>query len=94
MTPTLTFPTIGARSLQGIEVELPTAFVGERNIVYGDVQRLAKPLGIADRSTIAVFLVDASGQVRWRGAGEFTARLAQELEHTLGDGFSDVAAST
>jgi hypothetical protein len=62
--------------------------------VYCDINRLARPLGIADRSTITVLLVDASGHVRWRGAGEFTARLAQELEHAVTDGSPDVAGST
>ena len=48
--------------------------------VYGDVNRVTRPLGIEDRSTIALLLVDGSGQVLWRGAGGFATPLAHDLE--------------
>ncbi|MEI7547444.1 MAG: hypothetical protein WCK21_05225 [Actinomycetota bacterium] len=51
--------------------------------VYGDVNRVTRPLRIDDRSTIAVLLVDGSGQVLWRASGGFTAALADELEIVL-----------
>jgi hypothetical protein len=51
--------------------------------VYGDVNRVTRPLGIEDRSTIALLLVDASGQVLWRGAGGFTTALAHDLETAM-----------
>lgn len=51
--------------------------------VYGDVDRVTKPLGIADRSTIALVLVNAAGDVRWRGTGGFTTAVAHDLEVAL-----------
>ena len=145
------FPHVRARNLQGLDVTLPDAFVGERNVVlvafhrhhqalvdswvpwleeraaadpglrfyelptigriwapfrnfidggmaasireprvlqrtltiYGDVRHVTGPLGIRDRTTIALLMVDASGEVRWTGRGEFEAKLAQDLEQTL-----------
>jgi hypothetical protein len=145
------FPGVRARNLEGLDVELPGGFAGERNVVaiafqrnqqrlvdswvpwfeehadadpglrfyevptigrmwapvrnfidggmasairvpeilqrtftvYGDVNRITRPLGIEDRSTITVVLVDGAGQVRWRGSGGFTAALADELGSVL-----------
>jgi hypothetical protein len=147
------FPQVRARNLEGVDVDLPDAFVGDRNIVavafqrnhqslvdswvpwleeqaaadpglrfyelptigriwapvrnfidggmaaairvpailqrtltiYGDVNRVTQPLGIEDRSTIALLLVDGSGHVHWRGSGGFAARLAQDLETVLAE---------
>jgi len=147
------FPRVRARNLEGLDVDLPDAFVGDRNIVavafhrnhqslvdswvpwfeehaaddpglrfyevptigrmwaparnfidggmaaairdpatlqrtltvYGDVTRVTRPVGIEDRSTIALLLVDRSGQVLWRGSGGFAAPLAHDLEMVLGD---------
>jgi hypothetical protein len=144
----LVFPELRARNLEGLEVELPAGFAGERNLVaiafrrehqelvdswvpwfeahaavdpglrfyeiptigriwapvrnfidggmasairqpvilqrtftvYGDVNRVTRPLGIDDRSTIAVLLLNAAGHVLWRGSGGFTEPLAIELE--------------
>jgi hypothetical protein len=53
--------------------------------IYGDVNRLTKPLGIEDRSTIALLLVDGSGHVLWRGCGGFAAPLAHDLEAVLAE---------
>jgi hypothetical protein len=145
------FPKLAARNLQGVDVTLPDAFTGERNVVivafqrnhqrlvdswlpwleehaatdpglrfyelptigrlwapvrpfidggmaasirepvvlqrtltiYGDVDRVTAPLGIASRSTIALFLVDGTGMVRWGGQGPFDAEVAQGLERAL-----------
>jgi hypothetical protein len=51
--------------------------------VYGDVNRLTRPLGIQDRSTISVFLVDPDGTVRWQGTGGFDPDVAKELDKAL-----------
>ena len=51
--------------------------------VYGDVRRITDPLGIDDRSTIAVFLVERGGTVRWRGTGGFDRDLAAGLDRAL-----------
>ncbi len=51
--------------------------------VYGDVSRLTRPLGIDDRSTIAVVLVDADGTVKWSGSGGFDPILAADLAQAL-----------
>ena len=53
--------------------------------VYGDVSRVTAPLGIDDRSTIAVVLVDPSGHVLWLGRGGFSEPLAHDLETVLAD---------
>jgi len=145
------FPIVDARNLQGVDVQLPTAFTGEHNVVliafernhqslvdswvpwleqqaaadpalrfyeiptigrmwgpvrkfidggmasairvpeilqrtltvYGDVNRLTRPLGIDDRSTIALVLVDAQGRVGWAGKGGFDPILATDLALAL-----------
>jgi len=51
--------------------------------IYGDVNRLTQPLGIDDRSTIAVVLVDAEGKVAWSGKGGFDPILTAELAQAL-----------
>jgi hypothetical protein len=50
---------------------------------YGDVNKVARPVGIDDRSTITVLLVDGAGAVRWSGTGGFDPEVAQELERAL-----------
>jgi hypothetical protein len=52
--------------------------------VYGDVRRVAEPLGIEDRDTISLFLVDRSGTVRWSGAGGYEPAVARDLDRALG----------
>jgi hypothetical protein len=151
MSPSVTFPTVEARNLQGLGVTLPAAFDGDRNVVvvafkrdhqalvdswvpwleaqaavdaglrfyeiptigriwaparnmidggmaraikepvilqrtltvYGDLNRLTRPLAITDTSTIAVFLVDGDGTVVWSGAGPFTDASAAALSDAL-----------
>lgn len=51
--------------------------------VYGDINRLTTPLGIDDRTTIAVLLVDRAGQVRWASSGPFDDAVAADLDRAL-----------
>ncbi len=53
--------------------------------IYGDVNRVTRPLGIDDRSTITVLLVDRDSQVRWHESGGFAAPLAEDLEAVLSE---------
>lgn len=53
--------------------------------IYGDVNRLTAPLGIEDRSTIAVLLVDRSHTVCWADSGGFTTAKADDLDRALGE---------
>ena len=153
MVSTRFFPEVRARNLEGVDVDLPEGFVGDRNIVaiafqrnhqdlvdswvpwfekqaavdlglrfyelptigriwapvrnfidggmaaairepvilqrtltiYGDVHRVTQPLGIEDRSTIALLLVDGSGSVLWSGRGGFATPLAHDLETVLAE---------
>jgi hypothetical protein len=153
MTGSRAFPQVRARNLEGVDVDLPDGFVGDRNVVvvafhrnhqrlvdswvpwfdeqaavdpglrfyelptigriwapvrnlidggmaaairdpvilqrtltiYGDVNRVTRPLGIDDRSTITVLLVDRDSQVRWHESGGFAAPLAEDLEAVLSE---------
>jgi hypothetical protein len=51
--------------------------------VYGDITRVTRPLGIVDRSTISVFLVDRTGSVRWVGRGGFDPEAAASLAESM-----------
>jgi len=51
--------------------------------IYGDVNRLTKPLAIENRSTVALIVVDRNGGVRWSGAGGFDERTSQEIDTAL-----------
>ena len=51
--------------------------------VYTDVRRVTAPLGISDRDTIWLFLVDRAGRVRWRGSGGWDAVTAAGLAVAL-----------
>ena len=51
--------------------------------VYGDVNRVTRPLGIEDRSTIALLLLDRAGTVHWQGAGGFDPAVARRLDTAL-----------
>ena len=51
--------------------------------IYGDVGRLTKPLGIDDRSTIALLVVDGEGGVCWSGAGAFDEGTSREIDEAL-----------
>jgi len=58
--------------------------------VYTDVRRVTAPLGIGDRSTIWLVLVDRAGQVRWCGSGGWDAAAAASLAAAL-DGLPEHA---
>jgi hypothetical protein len=51
--------------------------------VYTDLRRVTVPLGIGDRDTIWLFLVNRAGQVRWRGSGGWDAAMAAALAAAL-----------
>ena len=48
-----------------------------------DLRRVTAPLGISDRNTIWLFLVDRAGQVRWRGSGSWDPATAASLAAAL-----------
>jgi hypothetical protein len=60
--------------------------------VYTDLRRVTAPLGIADRGTIWLFLVDRAGRVRWRGSGGWDAATAAGLAEAL-DGLPEPTAA-
>jgi hypothetical protein len=47
------------------------------------VGRLTGPLGIEDRSTVALLIVDGSGTVQWSGAGGFDLGATNEIDTVL-----------
>lgn len=51
--------------------------------LYTDVRRVTVPLGIDDRGTIWLFLVDRAGRVAWRGSGGFDPATAAALDTAL-----------
>ncbi len=51
--------------------------------VYTDLRRVTAPLGIGDRNTIWLFLVNQAGQVRWHGSGGWDAATAAALAAAL-----------
>jgi len=51
--------------------------------VYGDRTRLTDPLGIGDRGTVTILLVDADGTVRWTGSGGFVQATVDGLDAAL-----------
>ena len=52
--------------------------------VYGNVEKIAEALGIPDRSTVSIFLVDHDGHILDRATGPFdeatAARLAEQAD--------------
>ncbi len=68
----------------GMAASIKVPHILQRTLtVYGDVSRLTTPLGIIDRSTIALFIVDHAGTVLWSGAGGFDATVAHRIETVL-----------
>jgi len=51
--------------------------------VYTDLRRVTVPLGIDDRSTIWLCLVDRAGRVAWRGSGGLDPATAAALDTAL-----------
>lgn len=52
--------------------------------VYGNVGKIAEALGISDRSTVSIFLVDYEGRIVDRATGAFdetaAARIADQAD--------------
>lgn len=68
----------------GMAAAIPDPRVRQRTLtVYTDVRRVTAALGIEDRDTITVCLVDRSGRVWWKGSGGFEAAGADALERVL-----------
>ncbi len=61
--------------------------------VYTDVRRVTIPLGIDDRSTIWLFLVDRAGRVAWRGSGGLDEATAAALSAALATAPEPAAAA-
>ena len=84
-------PTIGAQWAPGrsaidggMASAIPDTAVRRRTLtVYTDVRRVVAALGIEDRDTITVCLVDRSGRVWWKGSGGFDAATAARLEAAI-----------
>jgi hypothetical protein len=53
-------------------------------VVFAEVEAFARSLGIADRKHLSAFLVDADGQIVWRGTGAYTVAAGQALNAALG----------
>ena len=51
--------------------------------VYTDLRRVTVPMGIDDRSTIWLCLVDRAGRVAWRGSGGLDPATAAALDTAL-----------
>lgn len=65
----------------GMAAAIPDPAVRRRTLtVYTDVRRVTVALGIEDRETITVGLVDRSGRVWWKGSGGFDRATAAALE--------------
>jgi hypothetical protein len=54
--------------------------------LYLDKARFRQALDISHEDTIYVLLLDRTGRVLWRGAGEHTAHLGGDLEQVLTNG--------
>ena len=61
--------------------------------VYTDLRRVTVPLGIDDRSTIWLCLVDRAGQVAWRGSGGPDPATAAALDTALATAPEPAAAA-
>jgi hypothetical protein len=68
----------------GMAAAIPDQKTRRRTLtVYTDIRRITVPLGITDRNTIWLFLVDRAGRVRWRGSGGRDAATAAALTAAL-----------
>jgi len=87
-------PTIGQRWAPGravIDGGMASSISDEATrrrtlTVYTDVRRVTAALGIEDRGTIWLFLVDRDGRVRWRGSGAFDPSTAAGLAAAVDTG--------
>ena len=70
----------------GMAAAIPDQKTRRRTLtVYTDIRRVTVPLGITDRNTIWLFLVDRAGQVRWRSSGGHDAVTAAALSAALAE---------
>lgn len=77
----------------GMAAAIPDPVVRRRTLtVYTDVRRVAAALGIEDRETITVCLVDRSGRVWWKGSGGFDRATAAALEAAVPDDLDGTGA--
>jgi hypothetical protein len=80
-------PVVGAMNLPQrllldywMRTGIPDQRTRERTItLYIDRTAFRTALALPDEREIVLLLVERSGEVRWRGAGPYTARLDQEL---------------
>ncbi len=56
---------------------------GATIVLFTDVDAFCRALGIADRTHLAVFLLDETGRVTWRAAGAFSAEVGASLTDAL-----------
>jgi hypothetical protein len=84
-------PVIGslfAPARRFIDGGMATA-IGDREVlartitVYGPVNAVTKPLGIRDRSTITVFLLDRDSRIEWSSSGGWSADSEADLRRHL-----------
>jgi hypothetical protein len=52
-------------------------------VLFTDVDAFCGALGIADRTRLAVFLLDETGRVTWRASGPFSADVGASLSDAL-----------
>ncbi|HEX8970392.1 hypothetical protein [Oryzihumus sp.] len=70
----------------GMAAAIPDRAVRRRTLTtYTDVRRVTAALGIADRETITVCLVDRTGRVWWKGSGGFDRAKVAALEAAMPD---------
>jgi len=68
----------------GMAAAIPDQETRRRTLtVYTDIRRITVPLGITDRDTVWLLLVDRAGRVRWRGSGGQDADTAAALTAAL-----------
>jgi len=52
-------------------------------VVFTDVDAFCRALGVTDRKTLGVFLVEEDGRIAWRGSGAYTAAAGAALTAAL-----------
>ena len=57
--------------------------LGRTLTFYGSLKNVTQPLEINDQKTIALFLVNQSGRVLWRGSGAYSLESADEISKVL-----------
>ncbi len=68
----------------GMAMAIPDRHVRATTLtVYTNVQQVVTTLELPTQETIYLFLVDRSGQIFWRGQGEYAEESALELKQAL-----------